>query len=283
MTGIIDDNTITFLICTQGAESREALKRCVQSIANTTNDFGPNWKTDIIIGTSDCGILPGPINDGSYTRITYVNLAPETKLTTKKNKLVEAAKAKLNGKWTMILHDYYVLPKDFMYNFTKWACVTNNQQYMIAQPRIVNDEGLRHSDWAVDPLILRRFLMDKPILGQIHKGISPNESPEYVCGLPYHHNTLRHIQYISGGFMLAKTHIFQSFPFNENLDWGQSEDLEWSRRIAGAQIPIGFVDLKDPVIALKPNKWHMRQMPDSTITALEQCFVARLPTGKNKY
>ena len=83
--------------------------------------------------------------------------------------------------------------------------------------------------------------------------------------------------------MLAKTHIFQSFPFNENLDWGQSEDLEWSRRIAGAQIPIGFVNLKNPVTALKPNKWHMRQMPESTITALEQCFVARPPTGKNKY
>jgi hypothetical protein len=37
--------------------------------------------------------------------------------------------------------------------------------------------------------------------------------------------------YISGSYWIAKKQIMNEFPLNENLIWGESEDVEWSNRV----------------------------------------------------
>jgi hypothetical protein len=37
--------------------------------------------------------------------------------------------------------------------------------------------------------------------------------------------------YFSGAYWVGKKDIMTEFPLNENLLWGQSEDVEWSLRI----------------------------------------------------
>jgi len=42
--------------------------------------------------------------------------------------------------------------------------------------------------------------------------------------------------YIPGNFWVAKKNIMQKYPLNENLLWGQAEDIEWSKRVLGGAI-----------------------------------------------
>ena len=37
--------------------------------------------------------------------------------------------------------------------------------------------------------------------------------------------------YISGAYWVAKKSVMEQEPLNENLCWGESEDVEWSYRI----------------------------------------------------
>jgi hypothetical protein len=37
--------------------------------------------------------------------------------------------------------------------------------------------------------------------------------------------------YQSGGFVVAKTQLIIDNPFNEQLSWGQADDVEWSLRV----------------------------------------------------
>jgi len=37
--------------------------------------------------------------------------------------------------------------------------------------------------------------------------------------------------YISGGYWLAKKYVMEEEPLNEKLGWGESEDVEWSKRV----------------------------------------------------
>jgi hypothetical protein len=37
--------------------------------------------------------------------------------------------------------------------------------------------------------------------------------------------------YISGSYWIAKKQVMEEFPLDESLVWGESEDVEWSKRI----------------------------------------------------
>ena len=37
--------------------------------------------------------------------------------------------------------------------------------------------------------------------------------------------------YISGTYWIAKKRVMEEFPLNENLFWGQGEDVEWSKSV----------------------------------------------------
>jgi hypothetical protein len=42
--------------------------------------------------------------------------------------------------------------------------------------------------------------------------------------------------YISGAYWVAKKNVMEEIPLNENLLWGQSEDVDWCQRVRNKYI-----------------------------------------------
>ena len=53
--------------------------------------------------------------------------------------------------------------------------------------------------------------------------------PKYL--VPYNFKYLSKVMYISGTYWIAKKRVMEEFPLNENLFWGQGEDVEWSKSV----------------------------------------------------
>jgi hypothetical protein len=122
-------------------------------------------------------------------------------ITKKKNILAQNAQYEN----LVMMHDYFLFDNNWYNNFVSfeydWDICSNPQNFM---------NGRRNPfDWTV---------WDDPIY------------PRYT-GLCYNNwNRTKHM-YISGAFYLLKMHVAIDNPLNENLYWGQAEDVEWSLRI----------------------------------------------------
>ena len=119
-------------------------------------------------------------------------------ITGKKNLLARAA----NYQNIVLMHDYFVFDKDWYNNFLEFG---NNWDICSCSQFLIN--GKRHfTDWVT---------WDSPIF------------PRYTS-LNYDDRSHVHYMYQSGGFTVAKTQLVIDNPFNEELGWGQSDDVEWS-------------------------------------------------------
>lgn len=100
-----------------------------------------------------------------------------------------------------ILHDYVALESGWVKGFeifgNTWTACMN---------KIHNLDGSRHRDWCA---------LDFPGIGA---GLLP-----YNKSVPY--------MYFSGTYFCVKREFFIDNPLDENLFWGESEDVEWSIRI----------------------------------------------------
>jgi hypothetical protein len=122
-------------------------------------------------------------------------------ITRKKNLLARAA----NYQNIVLMHDYFVFDKDWYNNFLEFG---NNWDICSCSQYLIN--GKRHfTDWVT---------WDSPIF------------PRYTS-LNYDDWSHVHYMYQSGGFTVAKTQLIIDNPFNEELGWGQSDDVEWSLRV----------------------------------------------------
>ncbi len=122
-------------------------------------------------------------------------------ITRKKNLLARAA----NYQNIVLMHDYFVFDKDWYNNFLEFG---NNWDICSCSQFLIN--GKRHfTDWVT---------WDSPIF------------PRYTS-LNYDDWSHVHYMYQSGGFTVAKTQLVIDNPFNEELGWGQSDDVEWSLRV----------------------------------------------------
>ena len=122
-------------------------------------------------------------------------------ITRKKNLLARAA----NYQNIVLMHDYFVFDKDWYNNFLEFG---NNWDICSCSQYLIN--GKRHfTDWVT---------WDSPIF------------PKYTS-LNYDDWSHVHYMYQSGGFTVAKTQLIIDNPFNEELGWGQSDDVEWSLRV----------------------------------------------------
>ena len=54
---------------------------------------------------------------------------------------------------------------------------------------------------------------------------------ERECLIPYDIIHLSKYMYISGAYWVAKKDVMLEFPLDENLIWGQGEDVLWSKQI----------------------------------------------------
>lgn len=107
----------------------------------------------------------------------------------------------------VLIHDYYLFDPDW---YARWVefdkqghwDIASNPQYLIT--------GKRHfTDWVI---------WDHPTLPRYHS-------------LDYRDWSNTQYQYISGGYFLVKRDFLREHPFNEEMQPGSPEDVEWSLRV----------------------------------------------------
>jgi hypothetical protein len=142
-------------------------------------------------------------------------------ITRKKNIITENAKYE-NIVYT---HDYITFDRSWYEEFLKFG---NN--FSVCMNRINNTDGSRYRDWVLwpgDPNWEKENGYYNNI--QINNFIS-----DFI--IPYSCKELSKFMYISGAYWVAKKELMLEFPINENLIWGQGEDVDWSMRVRSKYI-----------------------------------------------
>lgn len=182
---------ITFAITTDYSNWKQ-LEEVYESIKNLNI---PEYEV-ITIGPDDYNY-----DNDNFRFINFDETQKEKWVTRKKNILCQEAKYEN----IVLMHDYYVFDKDWYNSYlefgTDWDICSNAQ---------LLQNGKRHfTDWVI---------WDCPLY------------PRYAS-LPYDEWALTHYMYQSGGYMLVKKQLMLDNPFNEELSWGQADDVEWSLRV----------------------------------------------------
>ena len=110
------------------------------------------------------------------------------------------------------LHDYLLLEENWYSGFIKFG---NN--FDICLNKIYNFDGSRYRDWCLSPHNMKKI--DKKL----------NLNLEYL--LPYNETSFTNYMYVSGAYWVAKKTLMKRYPLNEDLTWGEGEDIEWSHRV----------------------------------------------------
>lgn len=189
----------TFGIVSNG-KNYEHLNKCLESIINQK------------IKNSEI-IVVGNLNKNEIVdnmKIKFIDFDENIKpgwITRKKNIITE------NSKYENIvyLHDYLTFHKNWYKGFTKFG---NN--FEISMNKILNPNNTRYRDWTLWPH--NDCFMDEII-------------DDNACLIPYRIKNLTEYMYISGAYWVAKKEIMKEFPLNENLTWGEGEDVEWSKQV----------------------------------------------------
>lgn len=110
------------------------------------------------------------------------------------------------------LHDYVYLDKNWYKGYKKFG---NN--FKVVTNKIKNYDNTRFRDWTL--------WSDND--NQVDKIINKNLN----LLLPYYVDDLTELMYISGTYWIAKKEIMKKYPLDEDLSWGEGEDVEWSKRV----------------------------------------------------
>lgn len=188
---------ITFGIVTDGS-SPENMEKVVSSInkLNITN------YEILIVGDSE-------IFETNNTKKIYFDETIKVGWITKKKNLISQ-----NAKYEIIvfLHDYYLFDLDWykeMLNF--------GDNFDVCMNQITNIDGSRYHDWVL--WVENNSFLDKYV------------EKSRVTLIPYKYKKFLKYMYVPGGYWIAKREFMIKNPLNEELVWGQAEDVEWSKRI----------------------------------------------------
>lgn len=124
-------------------------------------------------------------------------------ITKKKNMITN------NAKYENIVysHDYVYFLDDWYREFLKYG-----NGWDLCMNQILNADNTRFRDWTLWP-------HNPPILN----------SRGFI--LPYDIIHLTKYMYFSGAYWVAKKYVMERFPLDENLMWGQGEDVKWSKQV----------------------------------------------------
>jgi hypothetical protein len=186
----------TFGIITEG-NNDEALKEILNSIINQKID---NYEI-IIVGKSNI-ILDKVI------LIDFDENKKDKWITKKKNLITQMSKYEN----IVFLHDYIIFEENWYKGFLEYG-----DNWNICMNVIINKNGNRFRDWC---LWYEDAINIEPTIKQTRELL-----------LPYEDLGLSKYMYISGTYWVAKKKVMKEFPLNENLSWGESEDVEWSKRV----------------------------------------------------
>lgn len=191
------------------------INKIIQSIIN--NNI-PKYEI-IIVGNSkiECNDIIKIINFNENYKKNWI---------TRKKNIVA-----LNSKYENIvmLHDYIELQNDWYDGFVKYG---NDFDWCIT--KIINNNGARFRDYTLFPYNVDfHEIKYNPTIIDAYFG-------EH-CLLPYDFtNTIKtnKYMYISGSYYVIKKSIATKYLLDENRVWGQSEDVEYSKRLHNNNIII---------------------------------------------
>jgi hypothetical protein len=147
----------------------------------------------------------------SFSNIKIIDFNESIKpmwITKKKNLITEHAK------YDNIIysHDYIVYNKDFYSGFVQYG-----ENFKACMVRLENPDGSRFRDWVMFP---DNYSSAMRQLTKMH---------EHETLLPYEETRMSKFQYFSGSWWVAKKDIMKELPLDENLAWGEGEDVLWSQ------------------------------------------------------
>jgi hypothetical protein len=158
----------------------------------------PNYEI-LICGTNVSVEIPN---------VRWIQVPLNTSLSNKKTKMVEEAKYEN----LVILHDYVSFDDDWYTGFLKFQEETKGE-WDVAMCKIKNIDGTRGIDWM---------------------GL-PNDTKYGNVLFPYEYSNPKGM-YVPGQFWVAKKSLMLKYPLDKYLQWGQAEDIEWSKRVFGGVI-----------------------------------------------
>lgn len=141
-----------------------------------------------------------------YTFIAFDESKKTNWITRKKNIITE------NAKYDNIvyMHDYVSLMPGWYKGFEQFG-----DNFDVCVTKMQNADGSRFRDWTIHP-------------DDITHIIGPWNG-KYL--LPYDVSDLSKYMYISGAYWIAKKDIMEKYPLDENLSWGEGEDVKWSMEV----------------------------------------------------
>jgi hypothetical protein len=186
----------TFGIITSGTEDKN-----INIIIDSIEKQNISTYEIIIVGNSKVS--------RKNTRIVQFNDDYIPKWITRKKNIITNV-AKLEN--IVYLHDYIVLTENWYKSFLKFG---NN--FDLCMSRITNYDGTRYRDWCI-------CMWDNPTIMQI-------VGQDKKCILPYDEERFKKHMYFSGAYWVAKRQVMLNYPLNEQLVWGQGEDVLWSSQV----------------------------------------------------
>tara|TARA_A100000164_G_scaffold197556_1_gene175198 strand:+ start:10 stop:729 length:720 start_codon:yes stop_codon:yes gene_type:complete len=198
---------ITFgIITTEGSERKISI--ILSSIA--ANEIPPENFEILIIGNVP---KPEPSVFEPYIPSENIKIIPFNEnikdkwITKKKNLITDNAKYEN----VVYMHDYIIFHPEWYKNLNNYK-----NPWKIMMNQILNADNTRFRDW----VLWTEGNDDNPYCKDWKKIL-----------LPYETKNLSKFMYISGAFWLAKKSVMEEFPLNEDLCWGDGEDVEWSLRV----------------------------------------------------
>lgn len=188
---------ITFGIITDG-NSDDSLRKTLDSIVNLSI---PNYEI-IVVGNTKL------IYNNNYKIINFDENLKQGWITKKKNLITLNAK----NEFVVYSHDYYAFDSEWYTEVVNFGA-----DFDICMNRIENLDGTRYHDWCL--WVDNQSLLD-PLIERYR-----------VALIPYSTKNLINYMYVPGGYWIAKKKFMELYPLNENLSWGEGEDVEWSKRV----------------------------------------------------
>jgi hypothetical protein len=110
------------------------------------------------------------------------------------------------------LHDYYIFDNNWYKQVLKFGT-----DFDLCMHRIETASGSRYHDWTL--WVDNNSFLDNYL------------EKSRATLIPYSWDKFKKYMYIPGGYWFAKKDFMILNPLNENLVWGEAEDVEWSKRI----------------------------------------------------
>jgi hypothetical protein len=216
---------ISFAIVTNG-NNDHYLQNTVKSIL----DLELESFEIIIVGRSE---FPNP----AVRCVPFDESVKKGWITRKKNLAVSLS----TGDIVVILHDYMQLNKDWTRSNVKSLL---NSTWDVAMCRIINADGTRWVDWV--------------LWAQNSVGIRWWFNRALANLVPYKVKNLTRFMYVGGSVMIVRREFMLNNPLEENLSWGEGEDVEWSLRLRKSWSYKMFPEMS--ITSQKQKTKHFRQM-----------------------